>query len=112
MHSLLQAQSTRLGFTLLDLPVKLVEYAIGAVTGAIIGDSVEGHERGFRKSPAFGEFFALDSLSLVTLNVALEERYDITLPDFISDEARTVRSVRDVARTWLDETGTVALERL
>jgi acyl carrier protein len=39
---------------------------------------------------------ALDSLSLITLNVALEERYDITLPDFISDEARTVRSVRDV----------------
>ena len=40
---------------------------------------------------------ALDSLSLVTLNVALEERYDITLPDFISEDARTVRSVRAVA---------------
>ena len=40
---------------------------------------------------------ALDSLALITLNVALEEKYDITLPDFISDEARTVRSVRDVA---------------
>src|SRR5204862_2452630 len=40
---------------------------------------------------------ALDSLSLVTLNVALEERYDITLPDFISEEARTVRSVRAIA---------------
>jgi acyl carrier protein len=40
---------------------------------------------------------ALDSLSLITLNVALEEKYDITLPDFISDEARAVRSVRDVA---------------
>lgn len=40
---------------------------------------------------------ALDSLSLITLNVALEEKYDVTLPDFISDEAQTVRSVRDVA---------------
>ena len=40
---------------------------------------------------------ALDSLSLNTLNVALEETYDITLPDFISGEARAVHSVRDVA---------------
>ncbi|UQA58980.1 acyl carrier protein [Polyangium aurulentum] len=39
----------------------------------------------------------IDSLALIKLNVALEEAFDIALPDFTTPEASTVRSVRDVA---------------
>ncbi len=38
----------------------------------------------------------IDSLALIKLNVALEEAFDIALPDFTTPEAPAVRSVGDV----------------
>jgi acyl carrier protein len=38
----------------------------------------------------------VDSLSLIKLNVLLEERFEITLPDFVATEAAPPRTVRDV----------------
>jgi acyl carrier protein len=38
----------------------------------------------------------VDSLALIKLNVLLEERFDITLPDFAAAEADVPRTVRDV----------------
>lgn len=38
----------------------------------------------------------VDSLALIKLNVVLEERFDITIPDFVATEAAAPRSVRDV----------------
>lgn len=38
----------------------------------------------------------VDSLSLIKLNVLLEERFDITLPDFAAAEVEVPRRVRDV----------------
>jgi acyl carrier protein len=38
----------------------------------------------------------VDSLALIKLNVVLEERFDITIPDFVATEATAPRSVRDV----------------
>ena len=39
----------------------------------------------------------IDSLGLIKLNVALEEAFDIALPDFTPLEQPHIRSVRDVA---------------
>ncbi|MDI1481059.1 acyl carrier protein [Polyangium sp. y55x31] len=39
----------------------------------------------------------IDSLGLIKLNVALEEAFDITLPDFTMPEQPHIRSVGDVA---------------
>ncbi len=39
----------------------------------------------------------IDSLGLIKLNVALEEAFDITLPDFTTPEETRIRSVGDVA---------------
>jgi acyl carrier protein len=39
----------------------------------------------------------IDSLGLIKLNVALEEAFDITLPDFTTPEEPSIRSVADVA---------------
>lgn len=38
----------------------------------------------------------VDSLALIKLNVVLEERFDITIPDFVATEGGAPRSVRDV----------------
>lgn len=38
----------------------------------------------------------VDSLSLIKLNVVLEERFDITIPDFVTPEVVVTRSVADV----------------
>lgn len=38
----------------------------------------------------------VDSLALIKLNVVLEERFDITLPDFVATEAAPPRTVQDV----------------
>lgn len=40
----------------------------------------------------------VDSLSLIKLNVVLEERFDITIPDFVTTEIRAPRSVADVVQ--------------
>ena len=39
----------------------------------------------------------IDSLGLIRLNVALEEAFDITLPDFVTPEETNIRVVADVA---------------
>ena len=46
--------------------------------------------------PLDEERLGLDSLRLIKLNVALEEAFDITLPDFTAMESGGVRTVRDV----------------
>ena len=38
----------------------------------------------------------VDSLGLIKLNVAIEERFDIAIPDFVADDPSQVRSVGDV----------------
>ncbi len=38
----------------------------------------------------------VDSLGLIKINVLLEERFDITLPDFTAIEAAPPRTVREV----------------
>lgn len=38
----------------------------------------------------------VDSLALIKLNVVLEERFDITIPDFVATEAGAPRTVNDV----------------
>jgi acyl carrier protein len=38
----------------------------------------------------------VDSLGLIKLNVAIEERFDIAIPDFVAEDPSLVRSVRDV----------------
>lgn len=38
----------------------------------------------------------VDSLGLIKLNVAIEERFDIAIPDFIADDPSQIRSVGDV----------------
>lgn len=38
----------------------------------------------------------VDSLALIKLNVVLEERFDITIPDFVTTEVAPPKSVRDV----------------
>lgn len=42
------------------------------------------------------ERLGLDSLGLIKLNVALEDAFDIALPDFTRPEQPAVRSVSDV----------------
>jgi acyl carrier protein len=38
----------------------------------------------------------VDSLALIKLNVVLEERFDITIPDFVAAEEAAPQKVRDV----------------
>ncbi|APR83865.1 Hypothetical protein A7982_09214 [Minicystis rosea] len=38
----------------------------------------------------------VDSLSLIKLNVVLEERFDITIPDFVATDVAPPKSVREV----------------
>ena len=42
------------------------------------------------------EGLGVDSLGLIKINVLLEERFDITIPDFTSIEATPPRTVREV----------------
>jgi acyl carrier protein len=42
------------------------------------------------------ERLGIDSLRLIKLNVALEEAFDVALPDFTSPEGSSVRKVGDV----------------
>ncbi|MDI1449490.1 acyl carrier protein [Polyangium sp. 6x1] len=45
----------------------------------------------------------IDSLGLIKLNVALEEAFDITLPDFTTPEQPHIRVVADVAALVADK---------
>lgn len=47
-------------------------------------------------APLDEERLGIDSLRLIKLNVALEEAFDVSLPDFTTPEGKRVRSVRDV----------------
>jgi acyl carrier protein len=51
-----------------------------------------------RANAALGEELGIDSLTLIDLNIALEQRFQITLPDFISPEETSVRTIEDLAR--------------
>jgi acyl carrier protein len=42
------------------------------------------------------EGLGVDSLGLIKINVLLEERFDITIPDFTEIEGATPRTVREV----------------
>jgi acyl carrier protein len=55
----------------------------------ILRDEV-GLERGVQPETLFNEELALDSLGTFSLIVALEDRFQITLPDQFADEVRTV----------------------
>lgn len=50
----------------------------------------------------------IDSLALIKLNVALEEAFDVALPDFTAPEAPSVRSVRDVVALVAAKVGSQA----
>jgi acyl carrier protein len=51
-----------------------------------------------RADAALGEELGIDSLTLIDLNIALEQCFQITLPDFISPEETSVRTIEDLAR--------------
>lgn len=44
----------------------------------------------------------IDSLGLIKLNVEIEERFDISIPDFIADDPSLLRSVGDVVNLVAD----------
>ena len=44
----------------------------------------------------------VDTRSLVKLNVVLEERFDVTIPDFVSTDVVPPRSVREVVALVAD----------